>query len=198
MTFELPPALPTQLQDPWFSERQAWDEWAENLLTRLPRGLIRLSAVGTTVESTATGTPSPWSATEAVAIEAGRRYRLTFDATFADTSATNNAGTGVNAEWQSTGALVQGATSWGRAFVAGRFDANRIRQQASVNFTAATTGIATISMRITRLSADGRATLQAPRWWIDDVGPLTQLGSEAVLSMPEFTPTPPEDEEPTL
>jgi len=131
-----------------------------------------------------------------VAIEAGRRYRLTFDATFADTSATNNAGTGVNAEWQSTGALAQAASSWGRAFVAGRFDANRIRQQGSVNFTATASGNATISMRITRLSNDGRATLQSPRWWIDDVGPLTVLGSEVAAQTPEFMPDPlPEDEE---
>lgn len=187
MTFTNPPPLPTENQDPWYDTRTTWDEWAQDLLTRLPRGLIRLAAVGTTVESTATGTPSPWSATEQVNLTAGRRYRITFDATFADTSTTNNAGTGVSAEWQSTGALVQAASSWGRAFIAGRFDANRIRQQGAVNFTATATGVATISMRITRLSNDGRATLQSPRWWVDDVGPLTVLsGEEVALGMPEL------------
>jgi hypothetical protein len=172
MTFELPPALPTQLQDPWFSERQAWDEWAQDLLTRLPRGWVGRGFQAGEVESTAAGVSSPWTNFGAAfPVVAGRRYKISLSAQFRDTSATNNDGCGMSANWRSTGAVVTSAAVWTRLWVQTRFDSARVLQSNYALLDATVSGGCTIQAQVTRESGAGRAAMLGGGVLIEDIGP---------------------------
>jgi hypothetical protein len=173
--------LPTQNQDPWFSERQAWDEWAQDALQSLPRGWVGRGVQSGEVESTVSGSPSAWTNLGgAFPVVAGRRYRISLSAIFRDTSTTNNEGCGMSTNWRATGAVLTGAAVWARVWVATRFDSSRVQIGNYVLLDATATGNVTLQAQVTRESGAGRAAMSNCAALVEDIGPTS------VVALPEF------------